>query len=512
MFLHNRLCKNLVAGLLLLLLAGSSGRADTVDWEWVHSATMRGIHRLYNLEVDEAMMVFDSVASRAPDDPRGPFFQCLVHYYLYGLNRDEKQLDTFLDKSERVIDICERLLDKNGQDARVKFYLGGIYGYRGLAYQASGSILKAANNGRKGYFLLEEAVRQDATLYDAQMGFGLFRYLVAKVPRSMSWVLSILGFDGDIDGGLAMLKRAAEKGLYTRTEAKLYLAQFLFSEGKRDSAIQYLNQLRSQYPENTLFTVLYAFWQHRQNNLDEALRAAHEAEVLNSRKKIRYGEELAYSTLGSIYFTLNDFALSNKYFKLYMQHTKNDQRSPNRTIFRAGLAAELAGDRESAVAYYKRLRDIDDRDRAWETFFFNRAEELKERPLTEAEGYVVRGDNALSRNEYSTALEFYNQALALPPDRSDARLKALYGIMQANFEMKQYEAVVAESNRVLQLQPQSERWVVPHALFKSGQALVRLQRPHEARKLLQQVRTYKNYDFQDRLQSRVEEELNKLDQ
>ncbi len=498
--------------MFLLPAFASNAVADTVDWDWVHSATLRGIHRLYNLEVDEAMTVFDSVASRAPEDPRGPFFQCLVHYYLYGLNRDEKQLDTFLDKSEQVIEICERLLDRNDKDARVKFFLGGIYGYRGLAYQASGSILKAANNGRKGYFLLEEAVRQDPSLYDAQMGFGLFRYLVAKVPRSMSWVLTILGFEGDVDGGLAMLKRAAEKGLYTRTEAKLYLAQFLFSEGKRDSAIMYLNELRSQYPENTLFTVLYAFWQHRQNNLDEALKAAHAAEELNNRKKIRYGEELAYSTLGSIYFTLNEFGLSNKYFKLYMQHTKNDQRSPNRTIYRAGLAAELAGDRQTALSYYKRMKDIDDRDRAWETFFFNRAQELMTRPLTEAEGFVVRGDNALSRNEYAKALEFYSQALAKPPDGSDARLKALYGIMQANYEMKKYEAVVAQSEQVLALEPKSERWIVPHALFKSGQAMAQLQRPNEAKQFFERARKYKDYDFQDRLQSRVEEELKKLRQ
>ncbi|MEK9138262.1 MAG: hypothetical protein AAB393_14140, partial [Bacteroidota bacterium] len=110
---------------------------------------MRGIHRLYNLEVDDAMQVFDSVSRMAPGDPRGPFFQSMVHFYLYGLNRDEKELATFLDESERVIEICERLLDQNSQDATTKFYLGGIYGYRGLAYHGSGSYLKAAADGRR---------------------------------------------------------------------------------------------------------------------------------------------------------------------------------------------------------------------------------------------------------------------------------------------------------------------------------------------------------------------------
>ena len=91
---------------------------------------MRGLHQLYSLEVDSAVSAFDSVARIAPEDPRGPFFASIVHFYLYGLNRNEKELSIFLDESEKVIDVCDRLLDRNSDDAKTKFYLGGIYGYR----------------------------------------------------------------------------------------------------------------------------------------------------------------------------------------------------------------------------------------------------------------------------------------------------------------------------------------------------------------------------------------------
>ncbi len=155
--------------------AARDGRTETVDWTTVHELTVRGIDRLYSLEIYDAIRVFDSVSRMAPGDPRGPFFQSMVQFYLYSLNRDEKELSMFLDESERVIEICERLLNQNGQDATTKFYLGGIYGYRGLAHRLSGSTFKAALDGRKGYLLLEEAVTEDPNLYDARMGFELFQ-------------------------------------------------------------------------------------------------------------------------------------------------------------------------------------------------------------------------------------------------------------------------------------------------------------------------------------------------
>jgi hypothetical protein len=80
--------------------------------------------------VDDAVAAFDSVSRMAPGDPRGPFFRAMTSFYLYGLNRRPSDLERFFDESETVIDICERLIDRNERDVVAKFYLGGIMGYR----------------------------------------------------------------------------------------------------------------------------------------------------------------------------------------------------------------------------------------------------------------------------------------------------------------------------------------------------------------------------------------------
>ena len=497
--------------LTLVLLCTLPASSESTDWTGVHTLTMRGIQQLYSLEVDSAIQTFNSVSRMAPGDPRGPFFQSMVHFYIYGLNRNEKELTTFLDESERVIEICERLLDQNDQDTQTKFYLGGIYGYRGLAYQTSGSILKAARDGRKGYLLLEDAVRENPKLYDARMGFGLFRYLIAKIPKSMKWILSVLGLEGDLEGGLTSLKLAAEKGVYTRTEAKLFLAQFLFAEGRRDTALRYLNDLRREYPENTLFTVLYAGWQHRLQNFDEAITAARAAIDLNNRKKIRYGEELAYSTLGSIYFTQNDFANARTYYILYKQMTSNNERTPNQANLRGGIACEISGDRATALEFYRRTREPDAQNRFWDQLNYRRGQELLLHSLTEAEVLIVEGGNESSQKKYARAIELFNDGLQRAGGNADIQARALYGIQQAQFDADSISNVVATSNRLVALKPRNETWIIPHAWFKLGQTYARLGRIAEARTAFGRVGEYDDYDFQDRLETQVKDEMKKLD-
>lgn len=496
----------------ICLVSVSTAKSDSPDWNRVHELTVHGLNRLYALEVDEALSVFDSVSRLAPRDPRGPFFQSMVYFYIYGLERDEPALDAFLEKSERVIEICEYLLDRNGKDALTKFYLGGIYGYRGLAHHTNGSLLKAARDGRKGYLLLEEAVSENPSLYDAQMGFGLFQYLIAKVPRSMRWILSVLGFSGDLEGGLNGLRLAAEKGMYTRTEAKLFLAQFLFSEGRRDTALMYLNQLRTEYPENTLFMVLYAFWQHRLNNYEEAMAAAKTAIELNNRKKIRYGDELAYSTLGSIYFTLNDFANSSSYYRRYKEMTHKDERVPNWTYYRAGLACEISGDRATALEFYRRMRDVKDRDRVWETQMYRRVQQLIQRPMTEAEMLIIQAENAFAQKKYDESLRLHTLGLEKAAANPDHEGRALYGMLQVSYEESRFDSAVAIAKRLVALNPQNETWVVPHGWYKLGQVYVKQQNASQARMAFERALKFKDYDFQTRLESNVKEELKKLDQ
>jgi tetratricopeptide (TPR) repeat protein len=495
-----------------LLVYTAQSPAQGIDWLKVHEVTARGIHQMYNLEVENAEQAFDSVSRMAPGDPRGPFFTGIMHMFLYGWSRSDDEYNQFFAHSERVIEICEQLLEQNENNATAKFYLGGIYGYRGLAYQMNNSMLNAVKDGRKGFDYLEEAVRTDTSLYDAQMGFGLFRYLVAKVPKTYRWILNVIGFSGDLEGGLNSLRLAAEKGVYTRTEAKLYLWQFLTNEHRNDEALRYMHELLREYPENSLFATLYSSWNMRSNNFDEALVWAKKAEEINRRKKVKVGEEFIYSTLGGIYFTKGEFSLARENYELFFRKLQNREYTSNFIAYRFAVSCELSGNRTRAMEVCRQMKSVSDRDRAMDTYYARRGRELLEAPLTEADILLIKAGNESALKQYGPALRLFSEAAQKAASDVDLEARALYGMQQMSYEQGDDNGVVVLSPRLFALRPNRERWLIPHGYFKLGQAYARQGRIAEARASFEAISRFDDYDFQTSLENRAEEEMKKLNE
>jgi tetratricopeptide (TPR) repeat protein len=494
----------------LLLLLSPAASARPVDWEAVHAVTMRGIDRLYNMKIDEAIVTFDSVRRMAPGDPRGYFFGSMVHFWLFTLTRDDKEYKTFLEKSDDVITVCENLLDANDADAVSLFYLGGMYGYRGLAHQAHGSMFKAVTEGRKGYMSLKEAVKLKPDLYDAQMGFGLFTYLVAKVPKSLSWILSLVGFSGDAEGGLAMVRNAAEHGVYTRTEARFYLSQFLFAEQKGDQALPILDTLIAEYPDNALFVVTYATWQSRLGNTDVALRSAQKAVEINRRSRVHYGEEFLYSTLGAIYYAMNDFGAARSNLEEYVRRVASEDYITNWTYYRLAVSQEISGDRAAALVTYRRLKSFDDRDRANESYLYRIAVRRLKEPITLPDELLIRGGNDLGRKAYDSAEALYRRVIDLGGTNSDIRGRALIGLQQLFIAKEDYRSALRPGEELITLKPEREKWLIPQGFLQLGATQEKLGNLKEARGAYEKVLEYDDYDFQKSTEEKARKEIARL--
>lgn len=496
---------------LLLALGGFATRVSAqIDWAKVHELTIRGIDQLYGLEMDGADSTFDVVIRMAPGDPRGYFFKAMIHFWIYNFNRDSSAYEKFFALSERVIQICEQRLERNDKDATAKFFLGGMYGYRGLAYQRDGSILKAAWDGRKGYFLLKDAAA-DTTLIDAQMGFGLFSYLVAKVPRSFRWILNILGFSGDVEGGLQSLRLAAERGVYTRSEATFFLSTFLYNERRYDEAYAYLNRLLQKHPENTLFLILYAQWEFRQERLESALAAAKKAIEINERKKVKYGGEFAYSVLAHYTFVQGDFARAREHYESYLKQAASPKAVPNSVYYRLGVCYELTGARGPATWAYSQMQPAEiGKGNPWEAYYYRKGQELLKRPFDEIDKKLLLADNAQTLKRYDTARKEYEALLYKNPIDDDRLALALYGLAQIARDENKDEEALQYGKRLLTLKLEREIWLYPHTHLLLGQIYARQGALTEARRAFESAKRYDRYDFQFRVESRVEEELEKL--
>jgi len=508
-----KIIRSVIPGLLLAVaFSGNPLQAadQSVDWNRVHEVTVRGVNLIYDLEMARASVVFDTVIAMAPGDPRGYFFKSMVPFWTYTLRNEEADYERFMAMSDTVIEICERLVDQNEDDASARFFLGGIHGYRGMAEQVHGSMMKAVLEGRKGYFALEDAVHLKPDLYDAHMGFGLFRYLVAKVPSGLSWIARIAGFEGDLEGGLESLRLAATKGTYTQSEASFYLSQFLFSEHRRDQAFELMRTLIKRHPDNSLFLVLYSSWQMREGNLDEALAAIDKASDVNARKAIKYGEEFIHSTRASIAYTRNDFATARREYDHFLAKRSNRNMVPNFTFYRIAVSRELTGDRSGAIEVCKMMKEVNVAGQLNEGNLYRRGEELAARPFTPAHTALIVAGNTHGRKFYDSALVYYGQALEKSGQDPDLRLRSLYGLQQTYYDKERDQEAVKAGEEAVVIQPLRETWVVPHVYLKLAQSYARLGRYDDAARALDRTEDFDDYDFQKSLESRVEEERDKL--
>ncbi|MBI2619085.1 MAG: DUF3808 domain-containing protein [Ignavibacteriales bacterium] len=495
---------------LLILAVVIPCRADP-DWEKVHRITIQGIDRLFNLDFQLAEQSFDEVIKMAPGDPRGYFFKSMIHYWVFNLTLDESAFEKFFDLSEKVIDVCSTVLKSDENNGMAKFYLGGIYGYRGLAHQRNGSLLSAVWDGRKGYGYLEEAATQNAGVYDAQMGFGLFKYLVARVPKSFRWILNILGFSGDREGGLAAIKLAADKGIYATNEAAFFYAQFSYLEEREEEAYRYLQRLLDKYPHNTLFLITYAQWEFRKNNLDNAMAAAEKAVEINNRRAIKVGDEFAFFVLGNFYFAQNDFEKAAKNMELAIRRTERREGVFNAVYYRLGLAYELLGQRAKAVETYRKTAKADREDNPWQYHNYRLARKRIVLPLDSVDITTLKATNATALKEFDRAIGLFEEIVDHPTASNDQKALALYGLSGAFLEKESLDEALRIANRLLTISPSQEQWIIPHGLLRRGIILQKLGREAEARKDFERVDDFDGYDFQDRLETRAEEEIRKLD-
>ncbi|MEK6650005.1 MAG: tetratricopeptide repeat protein [Bacteroidota bacterium] len=471
---------------------------------------MQGIDRLYNLQIDEAEKTFDEVIRMAPDDPRGWFFKSMVHFYIYQLSKDQKAYDTFFQISETVIDKAEALVDRDPNDLTAKFYLGGIYGYRGLAYQRNGSVLSGVWDGRKGYGLLKEAATGPNLSVDAQLGFGLFSYLIAKIPRSLTWILNIIGFSGDLEGGLAMMKAAADRGMYTRTEASFYYAQFCFFEDRYDEAEKYLRMVIDRYPSNSLFLVTHATWQLRRDQIDSAIAIGERAIAVNEKSQVRIGDEFAHSTLASAYFIMGDFREAAEHWEQFIDRSENKDNVNNYVYFRLGVCYELLNDRPLAVATWNRMEKTTNSDRAWESVYWRRAQLLIAAPMNAVDFALLMASNESQRGRRQQAIAMYYSAAHLAGNDAERKAQALYGVAQPAYQCDDDKTAIAVVPEILQLRPRREVWVLPHALLVLGRAQARQGLKTDAQRTFEQALAYEDYDWEMNVRGRIEREVEKL--
>ncbi len=497
------------AALFVMLLVSS---ASSQDFNKVHGLIIEGIDNIYDMNFPAALTKFQEAKSIAPNDLRGPFFESTIYFWKSLLTRNKDDYQTFLNLSDKLVEKCETVIDKNENDLDARLYLGWLYTIRAFALGfLDQSYLKAASEIKDGNNHLQFVLEKDPNYHDAAMGLGVYNYLASFIPRKLQFLTSILGFEGDRDLGKKYLLQASEKGTYTSSEAKFYLTILSWREEKYPDAENYANQLKNKYPQSPVVWMLQGGLLSQQDKMNEAIEAYEKSLEYNKGKDSEIIFRSAYGALSTAYFRTNVFDKSADYGKKFITYLTKDENMNNR-LYSIGVSLELMGRRDEALEYYRKAKtDVKD-DNEWEKHWLRRLKLREAQPLTKTDSLLIVADNNRATGKLNEALKDYNTLTGASGQNynDDTKAQINNGLGSLYHKQKDYNKAIEQFKMNFNLNPPNEKWLVPEAYFQVGRCFLKLGNKQEAQKYFDMALDIDyEYDFKDAMDGKIKNELSK---
>lgn len=475
------------------------------------SEILKGLDYVYNLKFEDAEKTFRKIQIENPDSPEGYFYESLLYFYRAMPARDDNLFEKFLGLSDIVIEKSEKILDKNENNYDALYYKGMSHSYRSLLMLTlNKSLLSAASNGSDGYRILSGLIEMKPDYYDAYMGLGLYKLAIGFVPEKFQWLLSLIGFEGNINEGMKLLATSMKKGKFTKTDSKVFISIFSLKEkeDKDKQALEISEDLTKEYPESAIFKVFYSLILLQNGFINESIAAADDALRLNINSFQDEIKKAASAVLGTDYFRLNDYQKAITYFEDFTKYLHPKDRY-NVYLFTLGVSYELTGDRKKAIECYKRVRDdfINERDGELDKFFYRQAGYKINKKLNEFEIMLIKGVNLRESNKPLEAVKVFEEMKNLKlPDKfnsDDDKAKFYFESGMAYSFSKDFDKAIENFEKCISLNPDEETWIIPHSYFELGKIYAGKGSNEKSEEMFNRIFDYDDFDFESFLEMRL---------
>jgi len=241
-----------------------------------------GIEAVFSLDYDKAWKMFDRLKEEHAENPVVYGMLALTAYnellfetrnlavFQYGILTPlddtrppteffEQKQARFLDANKTLLNVCERLIDKNPQDPLALYFQG--MAYENLAMQTItlyGKRTQAADFAMTAGGIHKETLKLDPSLIDAETSTAVPEYVVGTLPFGFRWLGLLSGIRGDKKSAMRKLQEVADKGIYRAPDALFVMGLLNVWKGDAKTAVSMFSRLREIYPRNFLFDVSLA--------------------------------------------------------------------------------------------------------------------------------------------------------------------------------------------------------------------------------------------------------------
>ena len=233
------------------------------------------VDNLYNFKYERAERQFRSLKRRYPQHP--------MPYFLMGLSQWWKIVPTnilatqhdasFFAYMDTTITYAEQLMRKNKNNYEAAFFLAAAHGFSARLHSERSNWRKATVHSKKALNYMEKASEANGLSAEFLFGQALYNYYAVWISQNYPLLRPVLIFfpDGNKPLGLNQLRRVANQGFYTGTEAKFFLMKILTNEENNSFDAYYLSRdLATRYPHNAYFQRFFARMAFVTGNIREA--------------------------------------------------------------------------------------------------------------------------------------------------------------------------------------------------------------------------------------------------
>ncbi len=336
------------------------------------SLVRQGTFFIYNVEFDKAETCFKKVQQMYPDNPAGYFLEAMIYWWKITLHRETTKFDApFEQRIEKVIDICNNILDTNDKDLGALFFKAGAMGYRARHYAQRESWVKAATDGASAYKIMNECQKIAPANHDIMLGTGIYNYFAVAIPEKFPMVKPLMTFfpRGDKQLGLYQLRAASRKARYAALEARVVLLQIYNSfEKDPDIALSIAKELLDTYPRNPYFHRYYARLLVRKGEQDNYEKVWREILIKCMDNEIGYDPFTAREAMYYIGYALmrrGEYDSALRYFLKANEGSKIDTEDSGFTVnvnIFIGNIYDLKNNRNEAKKYYSAVLKLKEYD------------------------------------------------------------------------------------------------------------------------------------------------------
>ncbi|MBD3240355.1 MAG: hypothetical protein GF331_07200 [Chitinivibrionales bacterium] len=240
----------LAAVLMAAMLTPVTGRGVDPLPGPMHESALESIDKVYREDFDGALEAARGIIRSYPSHPAGDFFCAaaldawMAHY------RSNSREDEFYRYCNAAVEKAEELADRGKESPWSIFFMGGAEGLKANYEMRYERWITAFRYGWKGVTVLRKLREKHDEMYDISYGIGTYLYWRSAMAQVLRW---LPGVKDEREEGLALLRSARAKGVYTKTASAAGLMQAMLNEGMFDSALVICEDMLRRYPQSLLF-------------------------------------------------------------------------------------------------------------------------------------------------------------------------------------------------------------------------------------------------------------------